>query len=92
LNFHHGKIITALLIIAYLVLAVGSVWHIHHGHDDDCDPCLWCLASLSVLILAMVCSLPRLAEMPGEYLVNHSDSLLRTERAHIWASRAPPSS
>ncbi len=89
-------ILTTLLVAGYLLLAVGSVWHVPHGHDHQHGPrhgaqtCFWCLAAATFIILTVLYGVPTLAGMAAGFVA--VVPILPLSRLHFLGrtSRAPP--
>ena len=97
MNHKNQRILLAtLLVTGYLVLAVGSAWHVPHGHENcqahgpGVQTCPWCLAAVTLLILTVVFGVPTLAGMAAGFVALASDLQVSSLRPLGWASRAPP--
>ncbi len=90
------KIFTLLLVTSYLVLAVGSAWHVSHdhhhghGHEHGVQNCLWCLAAATLLVLTVVFGIPRLAGMAAGFISASPVHPVSSLSVLPWTSRAPP--
>ena len=92
------KLLVSLLVTGYLVLAVGSVWHVSHvhspahdpGHNHNAHTCIWCMAAATLLILAPVIGLLLLGRMPAGLVAAASTLPGQSYIGLPWSSRAPP--